>query len=77
MQGLFSADVIRWIAAAQGWFGGTWSQVSDAGRDPFRGIYHFNGFDLAIDYTQPPDVPLPPEVASWADALLRAAGKRP
>src|SRR5438445_8322663 len=48
MQGLFSADVIRWIAAAQGWFGGTWSQVSDAGRDPFRGIYHFNGFDLAI-----------------------------
>ena len=48
MLGLFSADVIRWIAAAQGWFGGTWSQVSDAGRDPFRGIYHFNGFDLAI-----------------------------
>jgi cellulose synthase/poly-beta-1,6-N-acetylglucosamine synthase-like glycosyltransferase len=48
MQGLFSADAIWWIAAAQGWFGGSWSHISDAGRDPFRGIYQFNTFDLAI-----------------------------
>ena len=45
---MFSADAIWWIAAAQGWFGGSWSHISDAGRDPFRGIYQFNAFDLAI-----------------------------
>jgi len=45
---VFSADAIWLIAAAQGWLGGNWSRVSDAGRDPFRGIYQFNTFDLAI-----------------------------
>ena len=40
-------------------------------------VYDLSGFDLVIDYTQPPDVPLPPEAAAWADNLLRAAGKRP
>jgi cellulose synthase/poly-beta-1,6-N-acetylglucosamine synthase-like glycosyltransferase len=48
MQGMFNAETISLIAAAQGWFGGNWSHISDAGRDPFRGIYHFNAFDLAI-----------------------------
>jgi cellulose synthase/poly-beta-1,6-N-acetylglucosamine synthase-like glycosyltransferase len=45
---VFSADVIWLIAAAQSWFGGNWSLMSVAGRDPFRGIYQFNTFDLAI-----------------------------
>jgi cellulose synthase/poly-beta-1,6-N-acetylglucosamine synthase-like glycosyltransferase len=45
---VFSADAIWLIAAAQGWLGGNWSHMSDPNRDPFRGIYQFNSFDLAI-----------------------------
>ena len=45
---MFSADFILMIAAAQGWLGGHWSQLTDSSRDPFRGIYQFNAFDLAI-----------------------------
>lgn len=40
-------------------------------------IYDLCCYDLAVDYTQPPDVPLPPDADAWADQLLRAAGKRP
>jgi hypothetical protein len=39
-------------------------------------VYDLGGYDLALDYTQPPDVPLPPEAMAWADERLRAAGKR-
>jgi hypothetical protein len=42
----------------------------------FTNIYDLGGYDLAVDYTQPPDVPLPPEAAAWADERLRAAGLR-
>ena len=48
MQDLFSADAILMIAAAQGWLGDSWSHVTAPSRDPFRGIYQFNAFDLAI-----------------------------
>ncbi|PYU29127.1 MAG: glycosyl transferase family 2 [Acidobacteria bacterium] len=34
-------------AAVQGWLG-SWSQLADSNRDPFRGIYQLNTFDLAI-----------------------------
>jgi hypothetical protein len=39
-------------------------------------VYDLGGYDLALDYTQPPDVPLPPDIATWADERLRAAGLR-
>jgi hypothetical protein len=40
-------------------------------------IYDAFSYDLAVDYKQPPEIPLPPQEAAWADALLRAAGLRP
>jgi len=48
MQSLFSADAILLIAAAQGWLSSNWSHLADPSRDPFRGIYQLNAFDLAI-----------------------------
>ncbi len=39
-------------------------------------VYDLLGYDLAVDYTQPPEVDLPPPLAAWADGLLRAAGLR-
>src|SRR6266704_6761928 len=48
MQDLFSADAILMIAAAQGCLGDSWSRITAPSRDPFRGIYQFNAFDLAI-----------------------------
>jgi cellulose synthase/poly-beta-1,6-N-acetylglucosamine synthase-like glycosyltransferase len=45
---LFSVSAILLIVAAQGWLGGNWSRIADPNRDPFRGIYQFNSFDLAI-----------------------------
>jgi cellulose synthase/poly-beta-1,6-N-acetylglucosamine synthase-like glycosyltransferase len=43
---LFSADAVLMIATVQGWMGDYWSRLT--GRDPFRGIYQFNAFDLSI-----------------------------
>jgi hypothetical protein len=42
----------------------------------FTTTYDLLGFDLALDYTQPPEIPLPKEDAAWAEALLRMAGLR-
>ncbi len=39
-------------------------------------IYDLIRYDLAIDYTRPADVLLPPAADAWADQLLRTAGKR-
>ena len=39
-------------------------------------LYDRAGFDLRIDYSQPPDPPLPAEDAAWAEALLRASPAR-
>jgi Protein of unknown function (DUF4058) len=42
----------------------------------FTTTYDVLGYDLALDYTQPPEIPLPPEDAVWAETLLRTAGLR-
>ncbi|MBM3225674.1 MAG: DUF4058 family protein [Candidatus Tectomicrobia bacterium] len=40
-------------------------------------IYERSGYDLRIDYTQPPPAPaLPAREATWLDRHLRAAGLR-
>ena len=44
---MFGADPILLIAA-QSWRIDYWSRLMDPARDPFRGIYQLNGFDLAI-----------------------------
>jgi hypothetical protein len=40
-------------------------------------VYDVLGYDLAVDYTRPPELPLPAEAAAWAEQRLRAAGLRP
>jgi len=42
----------------------------------FTATYDLLGYGLAIDYTQPPDVPLPDSVVTWAEDRLRQAGLR-
>lgn len=42
----------------------------------FITTYDLLGYDLAIDYSQPPEIPLQGEAAAWAEACLRAAGLR-
>jgi hypothetical protein len=39
-------------------------------------VYETGRYARTLDYTRPPDPPLDPEDAAWADELLRAAGKR-
>jgi hypothetical protein len=39
-------------------------------------IYDLLGYDLAIDYSQPPETPMPKEQEAWLDAVLRTAGLR-
>ncbi len=38
--------------------------------------YAAGGYGIEVDYAGPPDPPLSPADAAWADALLRAAGRR-
>jgi hypothetical protein len=38
----------------------------------FSDVYEKGSFDLLIDYTEPPDVPLPRNLAAWAKARIRA-----
>jgi hypothetical protein len=42
----------------------------------FTTTYDLLGYDLALDYTQPPEMPLPQEDTAWAETLLRTAGLR-
>jgi hypothetical protein len=42
----------------------------------FTTTYDLLGYDLALDYTQPPEIPLLKEDAAWAEARLRMAGLR-
>lgn len=37
----------------------------------FTAAYDLPGYDLIVDYSQPPDVPLTPEEVVWAEAHLR------
>jgi hypothetical protein len=39
-------------------------------------VYDLLGYDLAVDYTKPPEVPLTGEQRAWAEDLLRAARLR-
>jgi hypothetical protein len=41
-----------------------------------RNIYDLLGYDLAIDYSQSPEVPLRSEDQTWAGTVLRGAGLR-
>jgi cellulose synthase/poly-beta-1,6-N-acetylglucosamine synthase-like glycosyltransferase len=45
---LFSQHAIGFVAAAQGPLLNYWSKLTDPGRNPFRGLYQLNAFDLAI-----------------------------
>ena len=45
-------------------------------QEAFATIYDLLGYDLALDYTQPPEIPLSQEGAARAETLLRAAGLR-
>jgi hypothetical protein len=36
----------------------------------FTSVYDSIGYDLAVDYSRPPEVPLPPELADWARQRL-------
>jgi hypothetical protein len=38
-------------------------------------VYDLAGYDLAVDYTRRPEVPLAPGDAAWATERLRASGK--
>jgi hypothetical protein len=42
----------------------------------FDAVFDLGGMAYLIDYGKPPDVPLAPDWAGWADDLLRAAGMR-
>lgn len=42
----------------------------------FTTVYDVFSYDLEFDYARPPEAPLPPADAAWADAHLRAAGLR-
>jgi hypothetical protein len=42
----------------------------------FTAAYDLLGYDLIVDYSQPPDVPLANSEAAWAEAHLRTAGLR-
>jgi len=37
-------------------------------------IYDMLGYDLAIDYSQPPELPLSAQQAAWAKDRFRSAG---
>jgi hypothetical protein len=39
-------------------------------------VYDSTRYDLELDYTRPPEVPLLAKANAWADKLLRKAGKR-
>ena len=43
----------------------------------FTMTYDLLGYDLAVDYTQPAEIPLTQQDAVWVDTLLRSAGLRP
>jgi Protein of unknown function (DUF4058) len=42
----------------------------------FTTTYDLLGYDLAVDYTRPPEICLPQEDAAWAETLLRTARLR-
>jgi hypothetical protein len=43
----------------------------------FTAAYDFPGYDLIVEYSQPPDVPLSDTYAAWVEEYLRNVGVRP
>jgi hypothetical protein len=43
----------------------------------FTAAYDLPGYDLIVEYSQPPDVPLSETQAAWVEAHLRSVGIRP
>ena len=43
-------------------------------QEAFDATYDLLGYDLAVDYREPPEVPLGSEAAAWAEKLLNATG---
>ena len=43
----------------------------------FTTVYDDFGYDLSVDYTQPPEIPLAEDTAVWTNDLLQKAGFRP
>jgi hypothetical protein len=41
-------------------------------QDALTNVYESCGLDMAVDYDQPPEVPLPPKAASWAMERIQA-----
>ena len=39
-------------------------------------VYDLSDYDLEMDYTKPPDVPLSPKESDWSDSYLRTVGLR-
>lgn len=39
-------------------------------------VYDLCGYDLAVNYALPPEIPLPPPEAAWAEERLRSASGR-
>jgi hypothetical protein len=39
-------------------------------------VYDLSDYDLELDYSRPPDVPLSPKEADWSDSHLRTVGLR-
>lgn len=42
----------------------------------FTNTYDLLGYDLAVDYSQPPEISLNKEAVAWAEACLKVAGLR-
>jgi hypothetical protein len=43
----------------------------------FTTVYDDFGYDLSVDYTQPPEIPLAEDKAVWANHLLQKASFKP
>lgn len=42
----------------------------------FTAMYDLLGYDLAVDYSRPPEIPLKGEAAAWVEERLQTAGQR-
>lgn len=52
------------------------ADASLALQEAFTYVYDLIGYELIVDYSKPPDNPLPKSIVPWANTLLRKAKKR-